>query len=314
MKIIQFDEITKLGISPIQCFDWVSDALKRKKEVILPAKISLKTGQEGVFYNTMPVIIPFLGRGGLKLVTRYPSRLPSLESQILLYDLKDGSPLAIMDGTWITAMRTGAVAAHSIQLLAKRDFSTLGFIGLGNTARCCMSVLLSLYPDRPLVVKLKKYKDQHELFAKRFSSYKNVIFQYCDSYDETVKGSDVIVSAVTFFDQDICKNESFDKGVLLVPIHTRGFTNCDLFFDKIFADDVNHVKGFKYFSQYKSFAETASVIDGSAKGRENDEERIIAYNIGIALHDIYFASKIYDLLGDIPASFSLDVPNEKFWC
>lgn len=134
-------------------------------------------------------------------------------------------------------MRTGSAASHSIKLFVVEDFSVLGFIGLGNTARSALLVLLYLYPDRQLPVKLKTYKDQHELFAEQFESYPNVIFQYCASYEKVVRDSDVIVSAATVFDTEICSDDCFKESVLVVPIHTRGFTNCDLFFDKVFADD-----------------------------------------------------------------------------
>ncbi|MBQ3889616.1 MAG: ornithine cyclodeaminase [Clostridia bacterium] len=312
MKAISFDTITGLNISPYTCYEWVSDAIAHKADAVLPAKTSLKPGIEGVFYNTMPVLIP-PKVGGVKEVTRYPKRVPSLDSQILLYDLQTGQDLALLDGNWITAMRTGAVAAHSIKLLANPDFSTLGFIGLGNTARAALLVLLALYPDRPMTVKLKKYKDQHESFAERFKEYANVTFLYCDEYEDVVRESDVVVSAATVFETDICSDDCFKEGVLVVPIHTRGFTNCDLFFDKVFADDVNHVKGFRYFSQFKSFAEVADVVSGQKPGRENSRERILAYNIGIALHDIYFASKIYEMCGENCPEVNLNPPTAKFW-
>ena len=91
------------------------------------------------------------------------------------------------------------------------------------------------------------------------------------------------------------KDEWFKEGVLVVPIHTRGFQNCDLFFDKVFADDTSHVDGFKYFKQFKKFSEFDKVLHKEVVGRENDKERILSYNIGIALHDIYIAKKIFNL-------------------
>ena len=313
MKIVSFDQITSLNISPYTCYAWVSEGIRRKHEALLPAKISLKPGIPGVFYNTMPSILPFAGYAGVKLVTRYPERAPSLDSEILLYDLESGKNLALLDGNWITTMRTGAVAAHSVRLLAKRDFSTIGMIGLGNTARAAFLVLLSLYPERQFTVKLKRYKDQHELFAARFAAYANVKFVYCDSYEELVRGSEVVLSAVTMFEDDICPDDCFEEGVLLVPIHTRGFTNCDLFFEKVFADDVNHVKGFKNFGKFRSFAEVSDVVNGKVPGRTDDRERILAYNIGISLHDIYFAGKIYELLAAHCPEADLRAPTEKFW-
>lgn len=313
MKLLTFDKILQAKINPLSCYDWVEEVLKRKDESILPAKISLKPNIAEVFYNVMPSILLWKNWAGVKLVTRYPQRKPVLDSQILLYDLTTGKNLALVDGNWITSMRTGAVAAHSVKLLAVNHFSTIGIIGLGNTARAFLLVLLSLYPNKPLTVKIKKYKDQHDLFIKRFSEFHNIEFICCETLRETVDNADVVVSAVTFFENDVFEDYRFKEGVLLVPIHTRGFSNCDLYFDKIFADDTNHVKGFKYFDCFHSFAEVSEVLNHKKPGRENNRERIIAYNIGISLHDIFFAGKLYELLENESEEISLQEPDDKFW-
>lgn len=313
MKLLTFDKILQAKINPLSCYDWVEEVLKRKDESILPAKISLKPNIAEVFYNVMPSILLWKNWAGVKLVTRYPQRKPVLDSQILLYDLTTGKNLALVDENWITSMRTGAVAAHSVKLLAVNHFSTIGIIGLGNTARAFLLVLLSLYPNKPLTVKIKKYKDQHDLFIKRFSEFHNIEFICCETLRETVDNADVVVSAVTFFENDVFEDYRFKEGVLLVPIHTRGFSNCDLYFDKIFADDTNHVKGFKYFDCFHSFAEVSEVLNHKKPGRENNRERIIAYNIGISLHDIFFAGKLYELLENEGEEISLKEPDDKFW-
>lgn len=317
MKILTHSDIIDLNIEPIQCYEWVSNMLKNKGDVILPAKISIKPTEE-IFYNVMPSLIPQYNCGGLKVVNRYPSRKPALDSQIMIYDYNTGNIKAIMDGNYITTMRTGAVAAHSIKLLGKRNFSKIGIIGLGNQARATLKVLLALFPNRKFVLKLMKYKEQHLLFQKYIESFtnsKNVEFVMCDSYNDTVKGSDVIISSVTYFSKDICEDNCFDEGCLVVPIHTRGFMNCDLFFDKVYADDTDHVKGFKYFNKFNNFAEVSDVLNGISEGRIDDTERILAYNIGLSMHDIYFAEKIYEIANEkqIGKEISLDSPKEKFW-
>ena len=100
------------------------------------------------------------------------------------------------------------------------------------------------------------------------------------------------------------------------PIHTLGFTNCDLFFDKVFADDTGHVHHFKNFDKFKNFAEVCDVVNGEKQGRENDSERILTYNIGISIHDINFAANIYSMIlsadGEVP-SVNFEDPTEKFW-
>ena len=100
----------------------------------------------------------------------------------------------------------------------------------------------------------------------------------------------------------------------MIPIHMRGLQNCDLTFDRVFGDDTEHVKGFKYFSQFKDYNEIGEVLARRDVGRKSDNQRIINYNYGLALHDVLFASKIYELVKGI------DIPNieivkasQKFW-
>ena len=322
MKIITYEDIKALQISPLDCYDWVVEALQHKEEALLPPKISLSK-ESGTFCNVMPSFIQHAEYGllgGIKVVTRYPNREPSLDSKLLLLDAKTGEFLSLMEADWITTMRTGAVAAHSIELLAKKDFSTMGFLGLGNTARAALWVLAERLKGRELFIKLLRYKDQAEDFMKRFAEYPNLHFEIVDTMEELVRGSAVVVSAVTYFGADACPSSLFEPGTLLVPIHTRGFTECDLTFDKVFADDRGHVCHFGNFSKFKSFAEVADVISGKVKGRESDDERILAYNIGISLHDITFAGYIYTKYmkanaGNAEKLKDIDFaqPVEKFW-
>lgn len=130
-----------------------------------------------------------------------------------------------------------------------------------------------------------------------------------------VRGSDVIISCVTYAPNDFCSDDAFDEGVLVVPVHTLGFTNCDFFFDKVFADDTGHVCHFKNFDKFRSFAEVSDVVNGVKPGRENDKERILAYNIGISLHDINFAAHIYEMLKDRKdiSEIEMKTPSDKYW-
>lgn len=316
MKLITHMDITSLNIPVKTCYNWVVEMIIHKKEAILPPKISMKP-YDGVFCNVMPSIIKnnVHTYGGVKIVTRYPERIPSLDSKILLYDVISGEYLALLDGSWITAMRTGAVATNSIMLLAKKDYKVIGAMGLGNVARATVLTLLEMNPNRQFHFKLLTYHDQEVSFAQRFNSYSNFSYEFVDNTHDLVKGSDVILSGVTYSDRDYCNDADFDRGVLVIPIHTLGFTNCDLFFDKVFADDYRHVSHFRNFDRFRNFAEIGDIISGKVQGRENDNERILVYNIGISIHDINFASHIYEILQDKNdlIEFNMDEPTEKFW-
>ena len=313
MKIISAQQIAGLAISPVECLQWIEYCFRIKYNSVLPPKISIHAPGE-VFFNTMPCYLPapesFFGA---KLVSRFPNRTPALQSEILLYDATSGELLALLDGDWITAMRTGAVATLAIKMLRSTQATVYAFMGLGNTARATLSCLLESSPTETFHVKLLAYKHQEESFIERMSQYNNVRFTICQSTQELITESDVIVSCITVATDLIGRDEWFKEGVLVVPVHTRGFQNCDLFFDKVYADDTQHVNNFKYFNRFQKFDEMSQVLLHKSPGRENNTERILSYNIGIALHAIYFASEIYKRTINNTPVLKWEKPQTKFW-
>ena len=263
----------------------------------------------------MPCYIPSLKKIGVKMVSRYPRRIPALLSEILLYDSDSGELLALINGDWITAMRTGAVAALAIKTLQSRTNGIYSFVGLGNTARATLLCLLNIQPDVHHKVRVLSYKNQEDSFINRFKGYTNISFDVVKTNKELVSDADVIISCVTAFDDTFAPEKLYKKGVLIIPVHTRGFQNCDMVFDKVIGDDYDHIKEFKYFSQFKKFIEFADILKGNVTGRNDTDERILSYNIGIALHDIYFASRIYSLYENTNKlnQIILNPPMEKFW-
>lgn len=295
MTIISNQQIIDLAITPRECVEWIRESFCMKYEAQLPTKISLHP-QGSDFFNTMPCLLPErFGRFGVKVVSRIAGQKPSLRSDLLLYDSQTGELIALMAADWITQMRTGAVAALTIETLQKKGSCTYSFVGLGSTADATMACLQAILPqDRHYNIRLRRYKDQAERFAKKWQK-SNYSFEICDSNEQLLDGCDVLVSAVTEMPELFCPdNTKYPAGILVVPIHTRGFQNCDLFFDHVYADDKGHVENFKYFQQFKAFNELSEVLLGHTQGRINETQRILAYNIGLGLHDVLYATKIYE--------------------
>lgn len=96
MRIIDGYETGKINIPPALALETVDKTLRAKYEDVLPPKISMSLSGHK-FINVMPAIVPSLNAAGIKIVSRYPERSPSLRSQILLYDLRTGEPKALMD-------------------------------------------------------------------------------------------------------------------------------------------------------------------------------------------------------------------------
>ena len=295
MIFVSDNDIQNLNISPATCVEWVKEAFLIKKDCQLPTKVHVHP-QGDDFITTMPCLLPpAYNTFGVKVVSRIAGRTPSLMSNLTLYDAKSGEITALMDSNWITNMRTGAVAALSIKTLRKHDAAKYAFMGLGQIAKATMKCLAEITADETLHIRLLRYKDQAEKFRECFSNYPNLKFEIVDNINSLVKDADVVVSAITSADGLIVSDPSlFAPGTLLVPVHTRGFQNCDTVFDAVFGDDYDHIKGFKHFNQFKSFTEIADALSGFHPGRMSDMERIISYNYGIALHDVFYANKIYN--------------------
>lgn len=319
MKIISQSLIRSLGITPTQCIEWIYESFVLKNMAQLPAKISVHPTDTD-FFTSMPCLLPWregVSRRyfGIKEVHRIEGAVPSLGGDMMLYDAETGELLALVDCDWITTMRTGAVAAVSAKALRKRDASVYGMVGLGNTARATMLCVLEAEPEKHFQVKLLRYKDTAELFVERFRAYGNVTFEIVDDVNELARTVDVFISCITSANGLIVENDRmFQPGVTVIPVHMRGLQNCDCTFDRVFGDDTNHVKGFRYFSQYRDYNEIGEVLAGRDPGRKSETQRIINYNYGLALHDVVYASKIYELLldADVP-EVEIVKESDKYW-
>lgn len=316
VSVIQQEQIEQLHISPAECIEWVKQGFLMKDEIQMPAKLSVHPQGED-FITSMPCLLSE-NEGkkyfGLKLVSRIENHIPALQSDITLYDAKTGELLAIMDGNWITAMRTGAVAALAVRTFQKQGTNTYSMLGLGNIARAVALCLIADNSDREITIKLLRYKDQAEQFIDRFKASNNVTFEIIDDKDAFVSEADVLISCVTVAKELLFPDDSlFKKGVTVIPVHMRGFQNCDLFFDKVYGDETSQIKNFKYFDKFRQYDELHHVLQGKNPGRTSNDERILCYNYGIALHDIVFASRIFEKTKSTQIGFDYKKESNKVW-
>ena len=318
MKVITEQQITNLGITPAECVEWIEASFKSKPEANLPPKTWMHFPGD-IYINTMPCFIPSINRYGVKVVSRHPGLDPALKSTILLVDMSNGDTLACLEAIWITAMRTGAVEALAGKTFVnkfeevllpsnlerqtsnlKRQTSNIpahaasfGFIGLGNMAHATFECLQSQFTI-PHDIWLMRYKDHAEKFIEKYESLPNVRFHVTESREELVGNTDALYSCVTVMNEQFLPPEAYPPGYTLIPVHMRGFQDCDTKFDRIFGDDRGYLEHFDHFNEFRYFGELTDVLLGRDVGRRSPEERILCYNVGLGLHDVWFASRIYD--------------------
>lgn len=299
MRIIDNNEIKALNISPAKCVEWAEEGLRIKNRSIMPPKTAIHLPGSLDFFMTMPCLLPpEFSRFGCKNASRFSCSHPSVKSYLMLCDSSNGDFLALINCDWITSWRTGATAALAIKTFRNSKANTYSFMGLGCAGSAALECFLATTAGEKKIVRLLRYKDHAERAIAKFAElYPDADFIIVDTMTDLVNGSDVIVSAITQAPGQLVEDTSlFKPGVLLVPIHTRGFQNCDRIFDKVFGDDYGQISGFQFFKEFKSFHEFSQVVTGEVSGRESDTERIISYNIGLGLHDVLFAAKIENLI------------------
>ena len=109
-----------------------------------------------------------------------------------------------------------------------------------------MLCILEAEHEKHFKVKHLRYKNQAELFIERFKDYNNLDFEIVDDINEMARSVDVLISCVTSANGLLIEDEkTFPPGITVIPVHMRGFQNCDTTFDRVFGDDTDHVKGFK---------------------------------------------------------------------
>lgn len=181
---------------------WVDEALREKSGYTLPPKIHIAQ-QDGDYYNVMPCIYERGNIAMVKMIGRHSIKRgedrSSMMGDILLYESDTGILRALMDGEYITTLRTGISAAHSARLFTRPDFETVGLIGLGNIMTVCIRAFIaSLRAEgdrRDVTLKLIRYHGHQQRIMDLFREDPNVHFVLCDTYEEVIGGSDLVFAA-----------------------------------------------------------------------------------------------------------------------
>jgi 2,3-diaminopropionate biosynthesis protein SbnB len=287
-------------------------ALHDEGKVNLPSKVILDLGErERGRINAMPAHIGGdIEICGMKWIAGFPPNpvkfgIPRAHALIILNDSWTGVPLAIMDGTYISAMRTGAVTGVGAKYLANPDSEVVGIIGCGVQAR---TQILALKAAIPSVKRLKGYDVRAEAskqFSKWASQELGIEAIAVGSAREAVEGSDMIAT-VTVADEPIVKDAWLKKGSFFSHVGSYQEEEEAVIFntDKVVVDlwhEVLH-RGTPLLAKLynagkirdeKIYANIGEIIRGKKPGRTNREERIFFSPLGLGSEDVAVASFVY---------------------
>jgi alanine dehydrogenase len=297
-------DVDALALTDEEILDAVRSVLAaqgRGETVIEPRTHLFPRGANGHF-NVLRGATP--EHAGVKVVGDYVENhrlgLPSELALLLLMDPLTGVPAAILDATAITEMRTGAVTAIGAEQLARRNARVLGHIGARGTAYWNVRLLARVLPQLQEIRVHSRRPDSREGFAARLREEVNCEVRAVESWEECVRGADVVVEASRLTEPTpLLRTEWIAPGSLVVPYGTVSAVELSLtdIMDMIVVDDWGqagsgplgalraHVDSGR-LTRENLHAELGEIVAGAKRGRERAEETILFWHRGLSITDV----------------------------
>lgn len=273
--------------------------------------------------RVMPAYLEGLGQAGVKLVNVHPRNptnhnLPTVMALIVIVSPQTGEPLAIMDGTRITAMRTAAASGVATKYLARADSKSLGLIGAGYQSLYQVEAIARMSSIESVVIydmMAEKAENLALVCQKRLKLKASV----CGTPEEAVRGRDVVVT-VTPSTRPIVKNEWVVEGMHLncvgadapgkqeleAEILQRARIVIDDWEQASHSGEINVAVSRGLLGRADISAEIGDIVAGKAEGR-TDPSQITAFDTtGLAIQDVVCAWKAYEVAQDKGIGIMMD--------
>ena len=270
----------------------------------MPPKPGLHPRREA-FIHAMPAYVPSLKMMGIKWISAYPGNpakgLPQIAGLMILNDPATGLPLAVLDSSRITALRTAAASAVAARHLTRPAASRIGILGAGVQGFSHLEAMKALFPLTTAVV-YDILPEKTGIFAEKAAArWPGLEIIKAENPEETVTGADIIITAgpITRRPHATIQRSWFREGSFASLVDFDAYWSGEALkaADKFITDDIPQLEFYQkkgYFQDIPPvYAELAELVTGRKKGRENDHERTVACHLGVAIGDIAAATMIY---------------------
>jgi len=310
LLFLSADDIRAVALQPAEVLDAVEQGLRAHGlgEAVMPPKdhLSVEEQFQGHF-NILKAYVPAFGFAGVKVigdyVNNYRHDLPSELALLTLYQAETGTPVAIMDATELTWMRTGAVTALGAKHLARHDSKVLGHIGARGTAWYNLRYLDYLY-DLDEIRVTSRRPESRERFVAEMSEILGKSVAAVADVEAAVAGADIVVDASRLSEErTILENRWLEPGALVMPYGAVRSTDPELplIAGKFVVDDWRQAAGSEHGQYYTLirdgrltrdhvYAEIGEIVAAAKPGRERDDELIVFWHRGFAISDIAVGS------------------------
>lgn len=282
-----------------------------ERKVQMPAKKYLFYKKFKGDLRIMPCFIRGMDESGVKNVNVHPDNprkfgLPTVMAMIELVDPQTGFPISIMDGTWITNMRTGAAAGVATKYLARDNAEIVGLVGAGVQARTGLDAINEVMDIKEVRVSCRTCETR-ESFAKEASEKYGIPVKAVDTIKEAVQGADVLLTTTPSRDP-VVKSKWIDNGTHInamgadapgkQELNSHVLQKAKIFIDcwdqASHSGEINIPVHEGLVRRSDIVGKIGDVIIGSVPGRTSDEEITVFDSTGLAVQDIVTAWNVYE--------------------
>ena len=292
-------DVEAVGLTGVEVIDILDELFTAKREgaVEMPAKIGVHP-RDDAFIHAMPAYLASADVVGIKWVAGYPDNqdlgLPYIHGLFVLTDAGTGAPLAVMDATWITEIRTAAASMLGIRALAERPVEALGILGCGRQGTVHLELSKEVFPGLARVRLFDRHPERSEALGR---AHPELDVRIVDRGDQVAENADVVITTAAIVrDPDRPLHRSHLAGATVA---------CAIDFDASFSEDlfedaalfvVDDVPQYRHYVDQGYFAgypdDPVELSDALAPNAAHPPGLRVFVPLGIALEDLAVAAEI----------------------
>jgi len=288
-------------------------AEKGFNRVQMPAKLYVFFKKYNGDLRAMPSYLEGLDICAVKVVNVHPDNrtkynLPTVMATLIVIDPRNGAPIAIMGGTWLTHMRTGASGGVAAKYLARKDSKVAGLVGAGAQSRTQLMALCALYERLEEVRIWSRTEETRKAFIDEMKPICNNVNQMVpvDEAENAVRGADIVVTTtpstipivfndwispgmhITCIGADAPGKQELDPAIL-----KRAKIVVDDWEQASHSSEINVALKMGIIKRKDVWGEIGEIVAGLKKGRTSSEEITVFASTGLAIHDAITANIVY---------------------
>lgn len=293
-----------------------------------PQRSAVSLSEEGVAL-LMPSLLQTTEQAafGLKLVTvmpRNPPRgLPLIYATVLLLDAATGRNLAIFEGGWLTAMRTGAASGLATELLARPDAGVLALFGAGAQAPMQLAAIHTVRPLRE--VRVVNRSDEH--YRQMLATLQDLLGASCPpvrraaTAREALRGASLVacataataplfswedispgthINAIGAFTPDMCEVDAGTLAHARIVVDRREAALAE-------AGDLIQALAAGHIADPETWSELGEIVRGLQPGRRSPDEVTFFKSVGNAVQDVAVALHVYNKAKELGIGIDVEV-------